>query len=145
MTLVTGYDTPPTVWDQDNTWQLNIDSTSFIPGDPEVGTTFMAPTSGRVLLILGGGGRDNEATNRVAIGPEIYTGTQPIDSNRVFEPDFNELWLPGEVTESIYASRVTMVSGLAPYEQHYARVVYRCTGGDTCDIFVREVIVVPLP
>lgn len=150
MTRVTGFETPATSWDQDTTWQLNLSNTSYGPGDPEVGVTFMAPTSGRILLVIGGGGRDNTGNNRVFLGHEIYIGTQALQENLLFGPDFNEFVIPGEADESIYGSRAIVYNDLVPLRQHYARLVQRRSGTsdpaeDTPDIFVREVVVVPLP
>lgn len=146
MTLVTGYETPVTQWDQDTTLQLNVASTSYIEGTPPVGVTFMAPTSGRVLLVIGGGARDNSGTADVLMAPEVYTGTQAIEANRVVTTGNRHAQFPGEVAPHyIYQSRATVVTGLAPLQIHFARLLYRASTGGSCDISVREIIIVPLP
>lgn len=145
MTLVKGFDTPTTAWDQDTSWQLNITATDPVPGDPEMGVTFMAPTSGRVLVIIGGGGRDNGGANRILMKPEVYAGTQAIPENIVDNGDFKDFTIPGEADEGLYGSRVSVLENLVPFRVHYARVVHAVTGGTSCDIFVREILVAPLP
>lgn len=148
MTLVTGYDTPASAWDQDTTTQLNVSTVSpdVTPGDPEVGVAFMAPTSGRVLVFFGGGARDNSANDRVLMFAEFYTGTRAIDANKLTDQTFTDYATPGEADTYMYGSRMWVLSGLTPLAVHYARLVHAVDGsGGTADISTREVGVVPLP
>ena len=59
---VYGVDFPPSQFDQDWTAISNITSTSYIVGPTEVAVTVTAPTSGRVLVSVAGGIRNNAAT-----------------------------------------------------------------------------------
>lgn len=144
--LVTGFESPPSLWDQDTTLQLNIDTADYVPGSPEVGGTFMAPVSGRVLVVVGGGARDNSASNRMFIAPRIFIGPQPVAENLVVDVNRNEWVTPGECSHYMYGSRASMITSLVPLRQHYAQLVYRNTGtGGTAEISTREIGVVPLP
>lgn len=149
MTLVKGIDTPRAVWQQSVQDVLNFGDTTNTPGSPEVGVTFRAPTSGRVLVIVGGGLRDNAGQNRVFLGPEVYQGPDT-RGTKVESGSFHEFVTSPPEPEAMFASRATLVTGLTAGETYYARTYYYTlkTGGTpsaTSDIFVREIIVVPVP
>lgn len=148
MTLVRGVDTPRTVWQQSVETLLNFGNTTNASGPPECGVAFVAPTSGRVLLLLGGGLRDSSGNNRVFLGPEVFVGPDS-SGTQVESGSFHEFVSSPPETESIYGSRAVLVEGLTAGETHYARLYHytALTGGTpaaTSDIFVREIIVVPL-
>lgn len=120
----------------------NISSTSYIAGSPEVGTTFVAPTSGRVLLTVGAGFKDG--TNRVHVSPEVYLGTSSAGS--VFLSADVTLRGVGSVSAATnyhYRSRTTLLTGLTPGSTYYARTVHKVSGGSTSDITVRDIAVTP--
>lgn len=151
MTYVTGANTPRTVWDQDRTLITGISNTSPITGSPEVGVVFRAPTSGKVEIICGGGGRDPGGVDRVFIAPEVYKthnsrvvespwgGTTPVMSAGgeyvTSPPETNFTW----------GSRITTLEGLVPGEEYYARVVYSVSAGADNEVAAREIIVKPIP
>ncbi len=122
----------------------NISSTSYIAGTPEVGTTFVAPTSGRVLVTVGLVSKDS-ASNRVHLAPQIYLGTSSAGS-QVLAPDVTARGLGSAGTStnlSEHRSRTSLVTGLTPGSTYYARTVHKVSGGSTADISVREIIVEP--
>ena len=146
-TTVKAGDTPPTVYSLDTTTISNISNTSYAAGSPEVGVTFVAPTTGRVLVTVGGGLRNNAAnSDRVGLAPQIFetdsSGTE-ILAPTVFRGVASE----GIATagDFAYRGRTTMVEDLTPGQQYYARVMYIKFGsaGSTPDISARDILVAP--
>lgn len=151
MTLVTGVDTPRAVWSQSVESILNFgnDGDHKAYGPPECGVAFIAPTSGRMLIVVGAGIRDSSGMNRVFVGPEVYRGTDA-GGTSVTTGAFQEVVSSPVETKSIYASRTTLLTGLTAGEVHYARVYHYTlphtgTVAATSDVFVREIIAAPLP
>lgn len=140
-------DSPPAAAAGDSTVISNMTSTTFIPGTPVVACTFTAPASGRVKITVGGAMRDDAGLNRVIMAPEVYEGTNASGtlvlgtSNTVL----TEVSSPAEATGYYYTSRSSVLDGLTPGATYYARLVRRVTGGSTCDIARRDIIVRPLP
>lgn len=143
---VTGVDTPPSAWAQDDTVQLNQVNTTYSAGTPEVGTTFVAPTSGRVRITVGGGIRDNTGTDRIFMSPQVFKGPNS-SGTEILVPStaLHGYSNTGNSTEYGYASRVCMLDSLTPGETYYARVMHLCnTGAGTADMSTREILIVPL-
>lgn len=146
--LVKALDYPPAVWAQDTTTITNPSNNSYTAGSPQVGVTFTAPTSGRVLLIVGGGVGQN-AGNRIFLSPEVRVGSAsgavvltPSVTNRGFSSD-------NVAVGFHYGSRESVLEGLTPGVVYYARVMYAVAtsdgAGNNADISCREIGVVPLP
>ncbi len=143
-TVVRGQDAPATAWAQDDLSQLNITSTAYIPGTPEVAVTFTAPTSGKVRITVGGGIRDNGGTDRAYIVPQVFRGPASAGAEILAPSVTNRGY--GSVPSSEYAhgSRTSLLTGLVPGETYYARVVFATAGGTgTADISCREISVSP--
>lgn len=142
-------DFPPTQSTTDDTIIAQISSTSYIPGTPEVGVYFVAPTSGRVRMTIGGGMRDGPTggTDRVSISPEIFQDNS--SGTQILAPTIDRGYGSDESsTEFQYGSRVTMVENLSPGEVYYARVVYLASGPgtlDSADIASRDIMIIPVP
>lgn len=152
-TTVRALDFPPAMFAFDNSTtaaNLNITSTSWALGSPEVAVRFLAPTSGRVGVSLGATVRNNSAVvDRVFVGFRIMEG-DPASGN-TFQP------VSAKYGRSNYAyadadddgesgSQFTMVSGLTPGTYYYAQVQFRVTvGGGTADVLSRSILVIPLP
>lgn len=147
MTYVEGLDTPRSVWDQDRTLIENISGTANIPGSPEVGVVFVAPTSGRVLVFIGGQIRNRGGTQRVFLRPEVYADTDAAQDLLTLVEDgaFKEFASSPPETAFMAGSRMFILTGLTPGKEHYARVTYYVSGGSDSDIGAREIGVVPLP
>lgn len=144
---VRSLDFPPSQTVTDDTTLTNLSVTSYTAGTPEVGVYFVAPTTGRVRLTIGGGSRDNNGTDRVFISPQIFLenalGTEFLAPtvDRGYGSDESS-------TEFQYGSRVTLVEGLTPGKIYYARVMYTISGTaplDSADIASRDVTVIPAP
>lgn len=145
---VYGNDFPPSQADQDWTTIANISTTSYVTGTPEVGVNITAPTSGKVLVCLGAGVRNNAATTeRVVV------------SYRVLEDDTNgpvftaESAYRGIVSSGVQASQeftylgnFSLETGLTPGRNYYIQVRHRTTlGNGTGDIASRDIVVIPVP
>lgn len=146
-TIVAALDTPPTVYAQDTTAITNISSTSYIPGTPEVGVTFIAPTTGRVMLSVGASMRNDAAnSDRVAVTAEIRENDA---SGAVFlaATVFRGVATDGIPTAGDYCTvgHTTLVTGLTPGGQYFARSMHIKFGsvGTTGDIAMRDILVAP--
>ena len=146
---VYGKDMPPAVFDQDWTSILNISSTTYAAsqsGVGEVGVTFTAPTSGRALIIVGGGLRNNAATqDRAIVTYRLYQDSSS-GNQIVFAAADNGIISAGVASSQEYQYQCTydMLDNLTPGRQYYAQIAYRCTGGTTVDIATRQITVIPL-
>lgn len=138
-------DCPPAVWASDATSNANISSTSFIAGTPSVETTFVAPTSGAVLLSVGLGASDNGGTNRVHIAPEVRLGSVAGAVVLAADVTTRGAGVPGEANNNAHRSRTTLLTGLTPGATYYGRTMHKVSGGATADIGVREIVITPTP
>lgn len=148
-TRVKAMDFPRAMQMVDQTTQANITSTSYTNGSPEVAVRFMAPSSGRVLVVIGGGCRNNTAANedRVFMAFRVLTG-DPADGD-VYQTEEIKLGLsnPGGGSDDYaYNGHGTMVQGLTPGTWYYCQFRHRVTlGSGTADIAFRKLTVVPIP
>lgn len=136
-------DFPAASYASDSTANLNISSTVYISGTPLVSLTFVAPTSGRVLLTVGGGMQDNGGTNRVHIAPvvrEDNAGGAAVVSADVATRGVGSA---GSNAGYQYRSRTTLLTGLEPGRTYYAHTAHKVSGGLTADITTREILVTP--
>ena len=145
--LIRGVDWPPTQFAQDDESQLDITATAATPGNPDVAVYFVAPTSGRVLLTVGGSARDKPSgTNRVFLNPALYerdeNGPVVFDGDTVVQRGFGS---PPDATEYWYGSRHTIAGNLTPRRTYFVRVNQWVDGGATADAGVRELSVEPIP
>ncbi|MFC7380897.1 hypothetical protein [Sphaerisporangium rhizosphaerae] len=147
MTNVKSLDVPPTVANYDDTLITNVASTTYLPGSPEVGVTFVAPTSGRVAITVGGGMRDNSAnTVRIWMAPQVFAENS--SGTEVLAPSVGPRGVGSlhETKEFMYVSRTSLLSGLTPGNVYYARIVYAMSSAPASpgtDIQGREIIVGP--
>ncbi|MGW4476812.1 hypothetical protein ACWENQ_44775 [Nonomuraea sp. NPDC004354] len=138
-------DFPAATWGSDATSNPDISSTSYIPGTPSVETTFLAPTSGAVLLSVGLGASDNAGANRVHIAPEVRVGSVAGAVFLAADVTTRGAGTPAEATANAHRSRTTLLTGLTPGTTYYARTMHKVSGGATADIGVREIVVCPTP
>lgn len=142
---VRGQDAPATAWAQDDLSQLNLSNTIYIPGTPEVGVTFTAPTSGRVILTVGGGARDNGGNgDRVFIVPQVFRGPSTGGTEHLAPSVVVRGYASVPATEYAHGSRTTLLQNLIPGETYYARIMFATAAGSgTADISCREISVTP--
>jgi hypothetical protein len=155
VTYIRGRDWPPAVAALDTTDQTNLTSAAYVPGDPEVGVRFVAPSSGRVIITISGGARDNTGDNRVFLSPEIFRGADARGLSILSPSVTVHGWgQTGQAATVGYGSRESLYpfpgegeTELIPGETYYARVMMAAeqTGGSTADVFSRGIIVEPAP
>lgn len=138
-------DRPASAWASDATANNDISSTSFIAGSPSVSLTFVAPTSGAVLLSVGVAGCDNGGTNRVHLAPEVRVGSVAGAVVLAADVTGRGVGIPGEASANVHRSRTTLLTGLTPGTTYFARTMHKVSGGATADIAVREITVIPTP
>lgn len=155
-----GSDWPSAVSAYDDTQLLNLTNTTYVSGNPEVGVYFTMPPSGRVLITVHGGARDNTNDNRVFFSVEVRengTNGTVLMSPAVASNGFG---IPGSNADYLYASRTFLLLGGSVYgtnagifdltnsgaKQFYARVMHsvETTTGSTADIANRGIIVEPV-
>lgn len=147
---VYGVDFPPSVYDQDWTGIYNLTSTSYTAsqsGVPEVGVAFQAPSTGRALIIVGGGIRNNAATSdRGVITYRIYEDSASGNQTVLAQFD-NGIVSCGTASsqEFQYMCTYDLLEDLEPGRQYYAQIAYRTTGGSTVDIASRDIMIIPMP
>ncbi|MGP3917693.1 hypothetical protein [Nonomuraea sp. 10N515B] len=146
---VRALDYPPAVWAQDTTTITNPSNSSYITGTPEVSVTFIAPTSGRVLIVVGGGLGNSAGADRIFLSPEVRLTNSggalvlsPSVTNRGFGSDNSSSGFH-------YGSRESVLEGLTPGQVYYAVVKYVVAtteaGASAADIAARDVTVVSIP
>lgn len=130
----------------DTNAQNDQTSTSFIAGSPEVGETFVPPTSGMVEIVIGGRVQDNGGTSRGLLQFEVYEGTSAAGTPIITAPNTQyELAIRGVGTAGTESSsRSRIVEGLAPGVDHYARVVHAVSAGTTVDFAARTIDIIPV-
>lgn len=138
-------DLPAAAYAADTTSISNITSTSFIAGSPVNSTTFVAPTSGMVLLSVGLSARDNGGTNRVHLAPEVRVGSAGGALVLAADVTTRGTGTPGEAASFIYRSRTTLLTGLTGGTTYYVQTMYKVSGGTTADLQERDVTVCPVP
>lgn len=138
---------PPTVWSADNTDFNNVTQTTFQNGTPEVSVTFIAPPSGRVLVINGGGARNNTGADQIFMDSEIRVTNSAGAVVRAASVTGEGTWSCADETLGVeYKSRAYVQEGLTPGQQYFARLQYRAsTGGTSADVGARSIIVQPIP
>ncbi|MEU8055719.1 hypothetical protein [Microbispora bryophytorum] len=148
MTVVKSLDTPSSAWNFDDTILTQISSAAYTEGVPEVGVTFMAPTSGRVVITIGGGLRDNGSNaTRIFMAPQVFLGTDS-SGTEILAPTVGQYGIgsAGEQAEFMYYSRTANLTGLTAGRVYYARVMYQTSNtpaSPSADIACREIGVAP--
>lgn len=146
-TTIKGVDWPVAVYEQDTTTIANITNTTYATGTPEVAVSFIAPTTGRVIVTVGGNLRNNAANaDRVGLAPQILLNDS--GGTEVLTPTvFRGVCTAGIAVAGDYQglSRSSLVENLTPGQQYYARVQYIKfgTASTTPDIAGRDISVRP--
>lgn len=135
---------PESEWVQDTTQITGLSNTTPAVGSPVVATQFTAPTTGRVLLIVGFGARDTNG-EAVTVTPEVYVGPDATGTQIIGSADDKTHGCKscGLTAKHAHWSRRSLLSGLTPDALHYARLVYYVTGGTTAAVRNRDLGVIP--
>lgn len=143
-TRYTALDWPPTVKAISAGTLGSISSTTYTNGSPEIGTTFVAPSSGRVRIITGLVG-NGPTSQRLFLSPQVFLGTSA-SGTEVMSPSVDHA--VGTITEQTASTsyeRCTFLDGLTPGATYYARTMHRVTSGTGATASFRGIIIVPLP
>lgn len=138
-------DFPAAVFTQDTTFLADQSNTAFDPGSPVVDVAFTAPTSGKVLVVVNTGARDDAGTNNHAkVSFEIYEGSDATGT-LVVSPSHEMSVTPSDsaTAQFHYVSAAYLIGGLTPEATHYARVVHAVSAGTSVDIDDRGIAVIP--
>jgi len=148
--IILGADTPPAASASDDTLNLNLGGLAYAPGTPEVGIAFMAPTSGRVRITIGGGLRDNANVDRLFLAPQVFRGPNS-GGVEVLAPSVGVRGIATTAlgTDFVHTCRVSLLDGLIPGETYYARTMQFVSPGGgspngTADISCRDITVIPV-
>ena len=139
-------DFPAAVFVQDGTLQNDITTTApATVGSPTLATTWVAPTSGRVIVVIGIGGRAGANGGRVFGIPETFLGTGPGGTNIIPNTDDEQhgVSTPEDVIDYCYVSRRSLLTGLTPGDTYYTRYVHWADNAGTADITVRDLTIIP--
>lgn len=142
-----GRDFPPSGFDLDWTSQLNVSSTSYASGTPSVGVNVTAPTSGRVLVAVSCGSRNNGANADRAI--VTYRVLEDSSEGAVVtaESAYRGVTSVGIGSEEYrYVGNFALEEDLTPGRSYYFQVRHRSvSGAGTVDVASRSIAVIPVP
>lgn len=132
----------------EGTDHLNI-TTTLTAGSPACDLTFVAPTSGKALVIIGARIRDDGNQSTPIIDSQLYLGTSAGgtlvydtgNENRRIEI------ITDNSTRTQNHTKSWLATGLTPGSTYYVRIMHAvgAGGGTTADILNRTITVVPLP
>lgn len=142
-TTVNALDTPPTVSDRSDTSILGFAASgTYAAGSPAVGTSFTAPTTGRVIVSWNAFLDNATATTgqtyaswRLGTGSTVGSGTQVVAAD-----DSRSILMTSQAQVRNGASE--LVSGLTPGSVYNVQMQHRSANG-TGDITWRHIIVQP--
>lgn len=145
-TKVYALDRPPGEYTFENTAQTSLSSTTYAEPTNTCRVTFVAPTSGRVKVVVGGGARDDTNDIQVFLAVEIretdVSGTI-VESPTAYRR--GTITMP-EASDYQYQSRITILEGLTPGQVYFARIMYRVdVAGGTADLRLKDLAVIPVP
>lgn len=133
---------------EDTTDILNVTSTTWIPGTPEVGTTFVAPRSGRVAVAVVFHLVQQAVNDRIFGSFRIHLGTSTAGALHQDADTHLGVSTAGSASAGAEMGRghLSIVDGLTAGSTYYAVCVHQVEGvGTTSDIAFRRIIVFPVP
>lgn len=139
-TTILAQDTPPSIEVQDGTNLNDLTNTTYQPGTPELGVTFSAPTSGRVMVHFYAG-LNCDGTNTLFVSTELYEGT---DSTGTLITSASDDRAVANTDGRSHASAQYEEGFLTPGVTYFVRTMHRVLGGTTSDVFHRQITVSPL-
>lgn len=140
-TLIQALDYPAARMDI-NTSAIGNNSNTTYSSDTSCSTTFIAPTTGRVCVSIGGELRDNASTNYVRLSAEV---TDARDGTTVVGPDAYARGVASIKGALDYetCNSVFMLEGLIPGNEYVITLNYRVSGGTSADLDTTSITVWP--
>lgn len=144
-------DTPVPGADEEATDETGFTDTSYVAGAAATcGTTFTAPTSGRVITLWHARFETNTVNVRVLVSVEVRAGAvigsgtvvSAASDTSAIESGSNDTSVGGN--SRMQAPMFRIVSGLTPGDTYNVRTMHRMTSAGNGDIFDRSVAVLPL-
>lgn len=142
--VILAQDTPPAVSDREDALISGFSSTSYQTGATVCGTTFTAPTSGRVLVSINAYLDNSDAAGQafasyiIREGSSIGSGTTVVGA-----ADEQSALQTGQAQARKGVSE--LVSGLTAGDAYNVVMVHKHAGTGTSDIAWRTVSVIPTP
>lgn len=117
-------------------------STSWVPGNPQVSSSFVAPPSGQVMVTVFAQ-LEAESPSSAACGFEIRNG--PNASGSIFRAANSSDAASSQDKYWTGSSRRVLVSGLVPGQTYFIRTMHRTSNSSsTATIFFRSLLVEPV-
>lgn len=138
---------PESVQAEELTDILDVTSTVFIAGTPACSTTFVAPMSGRVGVVVSAEMRNSDTGgNRINVTFELRLGTTAAGTLIVAADIVRGVGTTGDTTASQFMihGNMTMLQNLTPGSTYFIRTMHKVDGGTTNDIGARRLVVIPL-
>lgn len=148
--IIKGLDFPSPREDEEPSNDTGVTDTTVTAGSSPCGEVFIAPTSGRVLVMWGGRCESNANGSRVSIQCVTKTGNVLTEGDEVKAPDQGVALEtndpPSGGQDSLTAGmQFYVLEGLTPGQEYNSVVMYRSLGGGSVDIFHRHLAVIPIP
>jgi hypothetical protein len=124
--------------------------TTYVAGSTVVGTTFVAPPSGKVYVTVGGRIQCQSAGNIFHLSAEVRTGST-VGSGTVIQAASaaQSLGCGGNATgftfSRVSGSHRRLLTGLTPGDTYNVRTMHGCqAAGGTVDIYNRDLLIEPV-
>jgi hypothetical protein len=148
---VNALDNTPMASDTETADELAYNSVPFIPGANQCGTTFTAPTSGRVLIFWGARMQSNTVGARVHVSVSVRTGST-VGAGTVVSAATDDSSIESVQAATgaagagtrMQASRHRDVSGLTPGSVYNVQVEHKTSISASGDVYLRDVSVLPV-
>lgn len=137
-------DFPATASDVETSDETAFADTSYTLGGTTVGTTFVAPTSGAVIVLWSARFESNTAAVRALVTMEVREGST-IGSGAQVSATGDASALESHTQARQQAGTFRYVSGLTAGDTYNVSLWHRISGAGTGDVFDRSVAVIPVP
>jgi hypothetical protein len=121
-------------------------TTTFAPGATVLGTTFVAPRSGKVFIEIAAMLDQTTTGNGSYIGIEIRSGST-IGSGTVFTTPvtWDSLGVGQDTNARVTATRRNLYTGLTPGATYNCRALLATTPAGTANAYYRKITIDPVP
>lgn len=129
---------------------VSTTSATFVAGSPAFGVAFTAPPSGMVILTLSAYFGQTTNQKEAIVSEAVRTGST-IGSGSLVGSGANGnralvcgMAVNASAPARLEASRTRLVTGLTAGSSYNARVEFATTAGGGCEVFWRELLIVPV-